>query len=401
MAVDIQNLGAPMQASESDEGQETKDKGQKAVWLFSRNTDLTVFLGSAVVSLVALWVGAQLGVLNSDTPDWAWIPAVLLIDVAHVYSTGFRVYFDKQELRRRPWLYGLVPVIGLILGVALYSEGELVFWRSLAYLAVFHFVRQQYGWVALYRARAREDNRLGKWIDTLAIYAASVYPLLYWHANLPRKFWWFVANDFSALPAFLVKIAAPIYWLAMAAYLAKALYLGIVKKQINPGKDIVVVTTALCWYIGIVAFNSDYAFTVTNVVIHGVPYLALIYYYGRTRLQQEEQKANDFGRAISEAQLSASDESIPRGKTRVGALRLFAGGPALFLFLLWGLAYFEELVWDRGVWHDRDWFFGEGWEIASLKIILVPLLALPQLTHYVLDGFIWRRKTNPNLSFGR
>ena len=26
---------------------------------------------------------------------------------------------------------------------------------------------------------------------------------------------------------------------------------------------------------------------------------------------------------------------------------------------------------------------------------LVPLLALPQLTHYVLDGFIWRRKSNP------
>src|ERR1044071_2816665 len=99
------------------------DKGQRAVWLFSRNTDLAVFLGSAVVSLIALWVGARMGVLHSDTPDWAWIPAVLLVDVAHVYSTGFRVYFDKQELRRRPWLYLLVPALGLALGMALYSEG--------------------------------------------------------------------------------------------------------------------------------------------------------------------------------------------------------------------------------------------------------------------------------------
>src|SRR5262245_32015984 len=119
-------------------------------WLFSPSIDLSVFLGSAIASLALLWIGARAGVLYGDTQDWAWIPGVLLIDVAHVYSTGFRVYADPDELKRRPWLYGIVPVAGLILGIALYSEGELVFWRVLAYLAVFHFIRQQYGWVALY-----------------------------------------------------------------------------------------------------------------------------------------------------------------------------------------------------------------------------------------------------------
>src|SRR6185369_11196714 len=129
-------------------------------WLFSARTDLSVFLGSAMVSLLALWIGARAGVLYGDTPDWAWVPAVLMIDVAHVWSTVFRVYLDKDEMRRRPALYWLVPVIGLAIGVALYSEGEVVFWRVLAYTAVFHFVRQQYGWVALYRAKAGERDRL-------------------------------------------------------------------------------------------------------------------------------------------------------------------------------------------------------------------------------------------------
>ena len=63
-------------------------------WLFSRSTDLSVFLGSAVVSLLLLAVGYQLGVLNEDSPDWTWVSAVLLIDVTHVWSTSFRVYFD-------------------------------------------------------------------------------------------------------------------------------------------------------------------------------------------------------------------------------------------------------------------------------------------------------------------
>src|SRR5690242_21728339 len=113
-------------------------------WLFSREIDLTVFLGSAIASLVLLAVGAQLGILNDESPDWTWISAVLLIDVAHVWATSFRVYFDVEEFKRRFWLYALVPLCGYAIGVALYSEGALTFWRVLAAVAVFHFIRQQY-----------------------------------------------------------------------------------------------------------------------------------------------------------------------------------------------------------------------------------------------------------------
>ena len=73
----------------------------------------------------------------------------------------------------------------------------------------------------------------------------------------------------------------PIYVLALAAYFGKSIYLYFTTGFLNIGKDIVVATTAVCWYVGIVFFNSDYAFTVTNVIIHGVPYFALIYVYAR------------------------------------------------------------------------------------------------------------------------
>jgi hypothetical protein len=343
-------------------------------WLFSARVDLSVFLGSAIASLIALWIGASAGVLQEDTPDWAWIPAVLLIDVAHVYSTGFRVYLDTDELSRRPWLYALVPLIGFVVGVALYSEGELVFWRTLAYLAVFHFIRQQYGWVALYRARAGERDTLSKWIDTVAIYAATLYPLIYWHTHLPRRFWWFMAKDFAAIPSIIERIAEPVYWAALAAYAVRSSYGWLIKREGNPGKDVVVWTTAVCWYVGIVAINSDYAFTVTNVIIHGVPYLALIYWYSRQRMTETGRR---------------------------GAYRIFAGGPVAFLMMLWALAYIEEMIWDRGVWQERGWFFGDPWDARSVKLVLVPLLALPQITHYVLDGFVWRRKSNPHISFAQ
>ncbi len=350
----------------------TQARGRVALgewWLFSPSLDLGVFLGSAALSLALLWVGARVGVLDADAPDWTWVPAVLLVDVAHVYATAFRVYFDTAELKRRVWLYALVPAIAFLLGVALYSEGDWLFWRVLAYLAVFHFVRQQYGWVALYRARMGERGRASWWIDAAAIYMATLYPLAYWHAHLPRRFWWFLAGDFAQLPALVERLAQPVYWLALGLYGLRSAYRWMVEGKGNPGKDVIVVTTAVCWYAGIVAFDSDYAFTVTNVIIHGVPYLALVYWYARTR------------------------------RANAGAhYRLLARSPIFFLATLWLLAYAEELLWDRGVWHERAWLFGAAWDLQSLKMFYVPLLALPQITHYVLDGFIWRRKSNSGFS---
>lgn len=337
-------------------------------WLFSREVDLSVFLGSAVLSLLLLAVGWQFGFLNAESPDWTWITAVLLIDVAHVWSTSFRVYFDVEEFKRRVWLYSLVPVSGYLVGVALYSEGELVFWKALAILAVFHFVRQQYGWVALYRRKLGENDRVSFWIDTVTIYLATVYPLAFWMTRLPRNFEWFVKDDFFNLPQVVETVLFPIYILALVTYFAKSIYLYFAKGFLNVGKDIVVLTTAICWYIGIVFFNSDYAFTVTNVIIHGVPYFALIYFYAKRRRENA-------GRVY----------------------QTLSSNWFVFLATLWALAYIEELFWHRGVWHDKDWLFGADWNWENWKVYLVPLLALPQLTHYVLDGFIWRRKSNDGL----
>lgn len=340
-----------------------------AGWLFSRRIDLSVFLGSAVLSFVLLAVGWQLGILDQESPEWTWVTLVLLIDVAHVWSTSFRVYFDIEEFKRRIWLYSLVPVFGYALGAALYSEGELVFWRVLAIVAVFHFVRQQYGWIALYRRRLGEAESWTWWVDATAIYLASLYPLAYWMTNLPRNFQWFVPNDFFNLPQMVSVILSPAYAAALGLYAAKSIFLYVKRGHVNIGKDIVVATTAACWYAGIVLFNSDYAFTVTNVIIHGVPYFALIYFYAKLRQQAA-------GRVY----------------------RTLSGNWVFFLATVWALAYAEELFWHRGVWHEKNWLFGANWDWTELKPYLVPLLAVPQLTHYVLDGFIWRRRGNANLN---
>ncbi|MHB2018238.1 MAG: hypothetical protein ACYCW6_14910 [Candidatus Xenobia bacterium] len=322
-------------------------------WLFSPQVDLSVFLGSAVLALLALAVGRG----ETDTPDWAWVPAVLLVDVAHVWSTGFRVYLDREAFSRRRGLYLAIPIICFAAAAAVYQLGADVFWRVLAYLAVFHFVRQQFGWVALYRKRNGETDRIGFYIDAAAVYAATLYPLLWWHTHLPRHFAWFMTGDFVSIPFALDRIVWPLYVGALGLYLLNAL-----RRPGNLGKHVVVGTTALLWYVGIIGCNTDYAFTVTNVLPHGIPYFALIWFYGRRRRSH----------------------------------RVFDASPLCFLGTLWLIAYVEEMLWDRAVWHDRAWLFGAAWHAAPWHAVIVPLLALPQLVHYVLDGYVWRR-SNPEL----
>jgi hypothetical protein len=339
-------------------------------WLFSAPVDLAVFGGTAVVALVLVALAPALGI-GRDAPEWSWITGVLLVDVAHVWSTTFIVYLDPVEWRRRPALYALTPVACFIVGIALYAWGADVFWRAIAYLAVFHFVRQQYGWVMMYRARNGERDLLGRWIDGATVYLATIYPLVWWHAHLPRGFWWMKQGDFvGGLPAWLATATGALYIATAFVYVARAASQIARRQSVSWGKHLVVATTAACWYVGIISSNTDYSFTVTNVFVHGIPYMVLVYVYAR-----------------------AAAREAPEGTSA----KLLSRGIVVFLSTLWLVAYAEELLWDRTLWHDREWLFGSGGDIGTGAVLLAPLLAVPQLTHYVLDGFLWRRSANPRI----
>lgn len=343
-------------------------------WLVSRAWDLWVFGGSAGLAFALLAGGRWGGLLAGDVPPWAFLLTVVGVDVAHVWSTAFRAYLDPEERARRAGLYLAVPLACYVLGVLLYSSSSQLFWRVLAYVAVFHFVRQQYGWVALYRRRLGPSGALDRWLDDLAIYAATLYPLLYWHAHLPREFDWFIAGDFiPGLPKGAAQALLPAHLAITAAYALRQLQLLATGRPVSAGKNLIVASTWATWYAGIVAFDSDYAFTVTNVLVHGIPYLALIWHWGRARWRDR-----------------------PAGTGRFFRPRAWP----LYLGVLVAIAWSEEWLWDRAVWHDHPGLF-PGPDLAvttGVLALLVPLLALPQATHYVLDAWIWKvRPENPDL----
>ena len=68
-----------------------------------------------------------------------------------------------------------------------------------------------------------------------------------------------------------------------------------------------------------------------------------------------------------------------------------------FVLTLVALAFIEEGLWDGLVWREHSDFFAlfQGLPAIhqhALLAALVPLLTVPQATHYVLDGFIWKSR---------
>ena len=205
-------------------------------WLFGRRADLLLFGGSTALALLFLGIGHSTGLLDGDAPPWLFLVAVVGVDVAHVWATGWRVLADGTAARARLALYLGVPLAAWAAGVAAYSVSALFFWRVLAYLAVFHFVRQQYGWVALYRRKNGEGGD-GRLLDAAAIYGATLTPLLFWHAHLPRRFQWFLRGDFvNGLPEGVSTAAFVLYAGIFAAWIVKEVARARAGRPVSWGK---------------------------------------------------------------------------------------------------------------------------------------------------------------------
>jgi len=353
--------------------------GNPNLWLYSQRFDLTFILAPSFLSVIFVLFFSDRFAVTDGIPLWAWVAFVLCIDVSHVYSSLFRTYFNKKEFNENKTLYTLLPVIVFLVSVFLYTLGANVFWRILAYTAVFHFIRQQYGFMRLY-SRNRNESNFSRRIDAVLIYISTLYPILYWHTHLPRNFRWFTDGDFiHGVPRIFERILLLVYIGVALTYLVKEFRQTFLQKNFNLPKNLIIIGTALSWYVGIVLLNGDMVFTITNVVSHGIPYMALVWAYGKKQADKD-------------------DSILVFGKLQYKVFFSRFSFPIFILSLIL-FGYIEEGFWAGLVWREHLEVFGIFANLPTIRAkdtlnLIVPLLTLPQATHYVLDGFIWRLRDN-------
>jgi hypothetical protein len=211
-------------------------------------------------------------------------------------------------------------------------------------------------------------------LHSVTVYAVTIIPILIWHVTGPKNFNWFVEGDFIYFDVPVLKIILEILLaFIVLAYIFSEIRLFINEKDFNTPRFLFMMGTAASWYLGIVIFNGDLSFTCLNVISHGIPYMALVWC--------TEKKDSD----------------------RSPFLKLVFSqyGIILFVGILFLFAYFEEGLWDSLVWREHSEVFKpfstfEQISSATLLSFVVPLLSLPQIVHYVLDGFIWKMQKGRN-----
>ena len=316
------------------------------MWLVSVRWDLAWMAGPAFLAAggALLWPEAL------ALPFAGWLLLVVGVDVAHTWASLYRTALDPQA---EPGLLGKAASIALIGALLLWMLAPSAFWPGMAAVAIFHFIRQQGGVLALYQAHDAQLSPLEKAVERRLIEALCLLPLVYWASHLPRAFAWFSPADFGpGLPAWVLPPAA----LLTGGLFLWHVALRLRSRRLAWGRDLWVLGTGASWSAGILLTNSDGAFTIANVLPHGISYFALVY--------------------------------------RVGARQWSEGaGPAwaplyrrwlLWLLLPLGAAFAEEALWEVFVNQELD--------LSPFDPVsaLTPLLAVPQLTHYLLDGWIWK-----------
>ncbi|WP_291284911.1 hypothetical protein [Flavobacterium sp.] len=334
-------------------------------WIHKAKTDSLFIIGPSFFVLAVIFVFQNyITSIENNYSFYTWLFLIVFIDVAHVYATLFKTYFVKSKFQKDRKRLILLPVICFLTGLVLFSFGSLVFWSFLAYVAVFHFIRQQYGFMRLY-ARKEEKTRVSVWMDNLTIYAATVYPMLFWFFSSKRKFNWFVENEFFRFEnQAILEILFWAYSAILSLYVIRTTIVSVKTKFFNIPKNSIILGTVLSWYFGIVYFNDDLIFTLLNVVSHGIPYMALVYF----------------------------KEIDGKTSNEIGALAYLKryNGILIYIGILVLIAFSEEFLWEFFVWNEN--ITVSNFDFSGWQFLLVPLLSVPQFTHYILDGFIWKSK---------
>jgi hypothetical protein len=310
-------------------------------------------------TLLAFLIEAVLPV--SEFSAVYWLLLVLGVDVAHVYSTLYRTYFSREGLNQYQSLLWKLPLALFVIIFIVAFVSVNLFWTVLAYIAVFHFIKQQAGFARIY---TKKHFSLHEWV----IYAVTGASVLIWHLDSSKVFKWFTQDDFLK---FSLLTKSQKFSLMQGLDILIVVFFGLYllsfgfdyyknRNNVNWPAYLLTIATSISWYFGIVVANSDFIFTMTNVLTHGVPYLALVWH---TQSKQ---------------------------KTTFASLEIF-----FFILLL--LAFFEEALWDSFIWRDHEMFFESFYFLPQIEnkigvAFVLAFLILPQLTHYVLDGYIWKSK---------
>eukprot|EP00913_Durusdinium_trenchii_P021968 g20641.t1 len=238
-------------------------------------------------------------------------------------GTVCRTVLDSEATALN-WKLYLMAVPGLLLPCCFINIvfGTWVGWTLLSYYAMFHFAKQPFGLLCLYKARQGERDPFLHQLDYWTCMAGAGLPLLLWHAGEFEGFSWFGGEDEKLVE--LPSLFRRPLWL---------LYLLVPGAPRNVGKLWVMVAHYFTWYMGMCPHHVR-SLAFINL-FHGFSSSWLVYQVVRTRYSLWMAKS-------------------PQSMRWTDHLNCFlVSTPVAYTCFLCLLACSEDLAWDILI--NQDW----------------------------------------------
>ncbi len=352
-------------------------------WIFGPRFDVAVFFAPACVALGVFALCALAGV-SPFYFLWVWL---LAFDGPHMLAAYTRAYGDPEMWRtRRGMLLGTLGAF--LVGPAILVLGALLAlpWLFTAFLAVmtaysyYHLVRQHWGFVAIYGARARTPASPA---EKRLLYAACAVPYLAFVLSHPAL------GELAGTPPGLARLGQHVAWALCGVWLLLVARLAVGAWRAMREHEPV----------------QKHAYLLTATVFHGLVYFVVArfepMFSGAVGLDQQFMVLAIVSGMFHSAEYvglvglyHARSNAVPNVPPS-----WFFGRPerALLCLVPFVLAYFA-LACATGVYPGCQVGLGTWMPLGiSLNQLALSVFWGMALQHYWLDERIWRISADPRL----
>lgn len=282
-----------------------------------------------------------------------------MIDSGHIWPSFFVAFSLKKHRHILRMLPFLVFFSYLAIGI---QYGKFGIYRTHAYMAAIHFIRQQYG---LYKLSCNINPRENRWLQKIEICALYLITITSLTARMSNGSRWMREGDLVRIPGHFYE---PSLYIFVGSCIAVALIFGYQwyqSRMFSKSRFIIYSSAVVAW--GTIGF-TDYPLIALFPLFHDLPYLGLVYKY--------------------------PIKAFSHFKSMFKNVPLLKVGGGFLLFLLITIVVGAHVEFAMYEYLD----FKVDPALSQFTLVTFCALAfLPTTTHYLIDAVIWRKDVMPNL----
>jgi hypothetical protein len=272
---------------------------------------------------------------------------LIIIDTGHVYTTAWRTYFYRIELKRTK-LYLYIPILLILIFSGWHFAQIPYIWNFVFYATIYHYIRQNYGILKWYE---KKNNSFHHFTGKI-IYATSLIPLAAMHFRSNFNPQYYSESDFFFFPSeFLFNICVGLQVLTISYWF----YCEYRTKKWELNRVLFITANTIMYSTGFFNFLPATLLLACFVMAHGLPYIFLM----ATSLRKTQLRFHWSFKKLS-------------------TFLLF------FAFVLGGGEYlFEEafLEVNNNYLQKQD----------IVMSLLCGLYLIPLFSHFIFDALIWKK----------